>query len=68
LLGLAILIVAGGVAEIAAHPMVFVRHTQKRPELLASENPPARVEDVELTASDGALLQATFANGTKYCW
>lgn len=63
LLGLAILILAGGVllGEIAAHPMRLRTSHAKLPQLLASENPLARVEDVELTASDGALLRGTFA-------
>ena len=63
LLGLAILLVAGGVllGEIAAHPMRLRTSHAKLPELLRSGNPLARVEDVELTASDGVLLRGTFA-------
>ena len=62
-LGLAILIVAGGVllGEIAAHPLRLRTSHAKLPERLVSENPLVRVEDVELTASDGVLLEGTFA-------
>ena len=62
-LGLALLIVAGGVllGEIAAHPMRLRTSHAELPQLLASENPLARVEDIEVTASDGVPLRGTFA-------
>jgi hypothetical protein len=61
LLGLAILIVIGSVwlGAIAAPPMRLGTSHAKLFELLASENPLARVEDVELTASDAMLLRGT---------
>ena len=66
-LGLAILIVAGGVllGEIAAHPMRIRTSHATLPERLACENPLARVEDVELIASDGVRLRGTFAAPEK---
>ena len=62
-LALAILVVAGGVllGEIAAHPVRLRTSHAKLPQLLASESPLARVEDVEVTANDGVLLRGTFA-------
>jgi hypothetical protein len=62
LLGLAVLIVGGGIVrgEMAAHPVRLSTSHAKLPRLLASEKPLARVEDVPRTASDGAAA-STFA-------
>jgi dipeptidyl aminopeptidase/acylaminoacyl peptidase len=67
LLILAILIVAGGVllGEIAAHPWRLRTSHDTLGRVLASEMPLSRLENAQLTANDGVILQGTFAEPEK---